>query len=235
MTKRLCYKFTQDKDYIEVKFKGDETYKICVGMKILCQVNFKEEEMFNVQQFVIEEITDDFVLINNHELTFHVFKESFLPAFCITTHKFQSVDINEHYNIYDINRMNLPLLYTAISRTRDYKFVHINKNEINDKYVKPFNKLELVNSHFISLYKDGKIYEIVFPENDLHYIGQTCKSLEKRYIQHSQNKDCIVYKTYKKTKEQPEIKLIYNAPCRTKKELEEIEYRNIQKCIEQYG
>ena len=47
----------------------------------------------------------------------------FLVAFCITTHKAQGDTIDEEYNIYEWDRMDNALKYTALSRTKSHKKV----------------------------------------------------------------------------------------------------------------
>ena len=44
-------------------------------------------------------------------------EKSCIPAFCSTVYKYQGADINEHFNILDVNRMDEKQLYTFLSRT----------------------------------------------------------------------------------------------------------------------
>lgn len=80
-------------------------------------------------------------------------------------------------------------LYTALSKTTKFEYIHPNENELNSIYMKrkqPY--LELVNSKFNSLYKNGKIYEVRF-DNDKVYVGSTCEELEKRLEWHLKNEN----------------------------------------------
>ena len=61
--------------------------------------------------------------------------ESFIPSFCVTVYKYQGADINEPYNIYDVNKMDKKQLYTALSRTTKLEYIHLNNKEVNNKYV----------------------------------------------------------------------------------------------------
>lgn len=47
------------------------------------------------------------------------------PTFCCTVYKYQGADINEPYNIYDVNRMEKKQLYTALSRTTKFDYISI--------------------------------------------------------------------------------------------------------------
>ena len=105
----------------------------------------------------------------------------------------------------DVNRMDKKQLYTALSRTTKFEYIHLNKNEINSIYLNRKQPcLELVNSHFNSLYKNGKIYEVRF-DSDKVYVGSTCEELNKRLYWHLKNKNSQVYK-YRNYN--PKIKLI---------------------------
>ena len=57
------------------------------------------------------------------------------------------------------------------------------------------------------------------------YVGYICEELETRLTWHKNNYKCQVYK-YKNDK--PVIKLIVNAPCRDRKELEKFEKEYIK-------
>ena len=108
----------------------------------------------------------------------------------------------------------------------------MNNNKINNKY---FNKrqpiLELVNSKFNSLYKNGKIYQVTF-DNGLVYVGSTCEELETRLKWHLSNMKSQVFKN---KQHKPKIELIVNAPSNDKKNLEQVENGYIHEYAEKYG
>lgn len=80
--------------------------------------------------------------------------ESFIPSFCVTVYKYQGADINEPYNIHDVNRMDKKQLYTALSRTTKLENIHLNFKELNKVYKERMQpNLELVNSRFNGLFK----------------------------------------------------------------------------------
>lgn len=126
-------------------------------MPVLATTNIKDKKIFNTMEFVIEEIKGNKFKVNNEWFDKKEFSESFIPSFCITVYKYQGADIDEPYNIHDVNRMDKKQLYTALSRTTKLEYIHLNNKEINNKY---FNRrkptLEIINSKFNNLYKNGK-------------------------------------------------------------------------------
>jgi len=223
-----CNQFTKDKRYETVEFKYDnkkETYKVCQNMPVLATTNLKDKNIFNTMEFVIEKIEGNKFKVNNEWFDKKEFSESFIPSFCVTVYKYKGADINEPYNIHDVNRMDKKQIYTALSRTTKMEYIHVNNKEINNKY---FNKrqpvLELVNSKFNSLYKNGKIYKVTF-NNGMVYVGSTCEELETRLKWHLSNMKSQVFKN---KEHNPKIKLIVNAPSNDKKSLEKVEIAYIE-------
>lgn len=124
------------------------------------------------------------------------------------------------------------MLYTALSRTCKLEFSHLNFKNLTTKYkYRSQPIIELVNSKFNSLYKNGKIYEVVF-NNGKIYVGYTCDEIEKRLEQHKKDEKSQVYKNKKYN---PVIKLIINAPSKDKKALENVEKKYIKYYAETYG
>ena len=171
-------------------------------------------------------------MINEEWFDIKEFSESFIPSFCVTVYKYQGADINEPYNIYDVNRMDKKQLYAALSRTTKLEYIHLNNKEINNKY---FNRrqpmLELTNSKFNSLYKNGKIYKVVF-DNEKVYIGSTCEELETRLKWHLWNTKSQVFEHKNNN---PKIQLIVKAPSYDKKSLEKVENGYINEYADKYG
>ena len=160
------------------------------------------------------------------------FSESFIPNFCATVYKYQGADINEPYNVYDVNKMDKKQLYTALSRTTKFDYIHMNNKEINNKYINRKQPiLELVNSKFNSLYKNGKVYKVTF-DNKTIYVGSTCEELETRLKWHLSSNKSQVFKHKDKN---PQIELIINAPSNDKKGLEKVENGYIEDFAEKYG
>lgn len=146
------------------------------------------------------------------------FRNSFIPAFCVTVYKYQGADIDEPYNIYDVNLMDKKQLYTALSRPTKFEYIHLDNKKINSCYrVRRQPYLGLVNSRWNSLYKNGKIYKVEVGEKI--YIGSTCEDLETRLSWHLSNPKSAVYK-YRKNK--PQIHLLENAPSCDKNPLKRL-------------
>jgi len=83
--------------------------------------------------------------------------------------------------------MDKKMLYTALSRTCKLEFSHLNFKNLTTKYkYRSQPIIELVNSKFNSLYKNGKIYEVVFTNGKI-YVGYTCDEIEKRLEQHKKD------------------------------------------------
>ena len=137
VTQECCERFIKEnnRSYTTVNFKyngGKESYPVCKGMPILATQNINDKQVFNTMEFVIEEIFGNEFKVNNETYELDVFSESFIPSFCVTVYKYQGCDINEHYNIHDVNRMDKKQLYTAMSRTTKHEYMHINNKEINN-------------------------------------------------------------------------------------------------------
>ena len=100
-------------------------------------------------------------------------------------------------------------MYTALSRTRKFEFIHLNFKELNNRYVtREQPTLELTNSKFNSLYRNGKIYKIMFDDGRL-YVGSTCEELNTRLKWHLSDKKSQVYKN---RKDNPKIELTVTSP-----------------------
>ena len=234
---QCCDIFTKDKKYVTVDFKYDnkkETYKICEGMPVIATTNIKDRQIFNTMEFKLKKIRkkhDYEFKINDEWYGLTEFSQSFIAAFCVTVYKYQGCDINEHYNIHDVNRMDKKQLYTALSRTTRFDYFHIFNRQINNKYfVRKQPVLELINAKFNSLYKNGKIYKVTFSDKNV-YVGSTCEELETRLKWHLSNHKSQVYKN---KDNDPKIELLIDAPCNDKKTLEKIENAYIEEYANKY-
>ena len=162
VTRDCCERFIVDKTCYEVTFIYDgnkETYPVCSGMPVLATTNLKTEEIYNMMEFHVEQINDQNVTINGTIFPIGKFAQSFIPAFCCTVYKYQGADISEPYNIYNVNRMDKKQLYTALSRTTKFEYIHLNTKALNQKYeIRKQPNMEIVNSYYNSHYNNGKIY-----------------------------------------------------------------------------
>ena len=231
---QCCDKFVEGKEYENVEFTCNdkkETYKVCVDMPVMATENIKEHKIFNTMEFLVEDVSEDSFWINGVEFDLKTFSRCFIPSFCVTAHKCQGADIDEPYNIYDVNRMDKKLLYTALSRTTKFEYIHLDNKDLNNKCKnRTMPCLELTNAKFNSLYSEGKIYKVLV--DDKVYIGSTCEDLATRLNRHLKDRKSQIYK-YRKKK--PVIELIIKAPTNDKKSLEKIENAYIQDYAEKCG
>lgn len=161
---KCCDQFVLGKQYVTVDFKyiEKETYKVCTNMPVIAITNIKDKQIFNSMEFVIQEIKNNNFKVNNEWYDKKQFSETFIPGFCVTVYKYQGAEINEPYNIYDVDRMDKKELYTALSRTTKLEYIHLNYKKLKNQY---FNRklptIELI-SNVHNSYNNGKIYQITF-------------------------------------------------------------------------
>ena len=81
--------------------------------------------------------------------------------------------------------------------------------------------LELCKAKFDSLYKNGKIYKVVFDNGNV-YIGSTCEELKIRLKWHLSNKNSQVYKHINKN---PKIEFVVLVPSNETNKKRNLEIR----------
>ena len=224
VNKMRAEKFIIGKKNYEIKVSPKETYKVCAGMPVICTTNIKEHAMYNSEQYIIERMNSSEVTINKKVFTHDEFKLYFTLAFCITVYRYQGDKIDEHYNIYDADRMDKRQLYTALSRTTKHEFLHVDK--LNLQYWIKTNSNTIERSIKFTEYKTGKIYRIKF-DNGKFYIGSTKNTIEARLAEHLNDVNSVVYKNKKYN---PKIELICDYPCYDQGKLEQCErhYINLE-------
>ena len=178
--------------------------------------------MYNSQMFKIQEIDKEGVKVEGERFTMKEFKRNFTLAYAVTVYKYQGDDIDENYCIWDIEKMDKKMVYTAISRTTKWEYVHVAKALSNKRYSNREYKHKTLKT-YVTEYSKGKIYKITFDEGKI-YIGQTCKELSERLKEHINDKRSPIF-GYKEAK----IELECYHPCETLKELEECEKKYINK------
>ena len=196
----------------------------------------RNKEMYNMQQYKIDKIQEndegnlEFIL-NGQTFSHSEFRESFIPAFCVTVYKYHGSTITEPYNIYDAEKMDKKQLYTALSRTTKLDHIHLTK--LNDKYEnnKPYQSV-MVNSYFNDDYHNGQIYKITFEHNNTLYIGSSIRNLQERLNEHVTTKSSAIYQY---NGDNPVITPIIRAPCNDRQELNRVEAEYIRYYSEKYG
>ena len=196
----------------------------------------RNKEMYNMQQYNIDKIQEndggdlEFIL-NGQTFSHSEFRESFIPAFCVTVYKYQGSTIIEPYNIYDAEKMDKKQLYTALSRTTKLDHIHLTK--LNDKYEnnKPYQSV-MVNSYFNDDYHNGQIYKITFVHNNKSYICSSIRNLQERLNEHVTTKSSAIYQY---NGDNPVITPIIRAPCNDRQELNRVEAEYIRYYSVKYG
>ena len=85
-------KYKKTKIYIEknINDPNSQDIKLFPNLPIICKVNSKEHDIVNNEQFIVQKIKDDIILIQNEEkelkLSVKEFAEMMYPAYCITIH-----------------------------------------------------------------------------------------------------------------------------------------------------
>ena len=81
-------------------------------------------------------------------------------------YRYQGAEIDQHYNIFDTEAMNKKQLYTALSRTTKFEYIHA--ENLNAKYTyNSKNKHEVVSIGHAE-YLKGKIYKVEFDDGTLY-------------------------------------------------------------------
>ena len=234
VNKMCADNFTKGKKHRNIGFVYNgktETYRVCAGTPVICTDNLKERGMFNSQRYTIRSANSRYVTIeeNGEKFETDVFRRKFNLAFCITVYKYQGDDIDSHYNILDAKRMNKKHMYTALSRTTKFEYIHI-ENPRERYWQKTSNKHETISIGHTE-YQNGKIYRVDFDDGSI-YIGSTARTLEKRLNEHINDPKSIVYK-HKDSN--PKISLVSDSPSKNKHKLERIETRYINKFAKEHG
>lgn len=129
--------------------------------------------------------------------------------------------------------MDKKQLYTALSRTTIFEYIHLNTSALSRVYeIRKQPSMEFINSYFNSDYNNGKIYKIEFEKCDKIYIGSTTGELKTRLMKHLTNNKSPVYQYGTK---KPHVKLLVNALSKGKRELEKVEFEWIADYSEKLG
>lgn len=75
-------------------------------MPVTATQNIKDQEIFNTVEFSIENMAEYDYCVKNEWFIEQEFPENFIPSFCLTVYKYQGADINEPYNIHDVEKMD---------------------------------------------------------------------------------------------------------------------------------
>ena len=204
--------------------------KVYQGLKVMCTDNLYKKEMYNGELYTVDKFQGSTVFVNGQEFNLDEFSKKFIVAYCITSHKYQGDEINEPYNIFDVDKMTANELYVAISRTTRFEFVHLDASLLKKKYFfHDFEKEEntTYNCTKNKKYGNGKIYKITTKDNKV-YIGSTTDTIKKRREEHIKEESSPLYAQKDCT-----IELIAKCNCFSRKELEAVEKKFINKALKE--
>lgn len=187
INEKVFKRYVKENNKKVVKYQG---VNICVGLPIIALWNSPKKGVFNSRVFTIVDITNEGVMLNDNifikkkDFTFNGKKPHFDYAFCMTVHKFQGSEIKEDYCIYEIERMDKKLLYTALTRGASLDKVHFNYT--NKVFTTRVYKnvpvcVDVAKPNIIT----GRIYAMT-NDNGQAYVGSTTKAIEKRYQEHKE-------------------------------------------------
>ena len=100
-------KYKKSKIYIDknINDPNSQSMKIFPNLPIICKVNSKEHDIVNNEQFLVQKIKDDIILIQNEgkelKLSVKEFAEMMYPAYCITIHCSQGQSYDDSYTIHE--------------------------------------------------------------------------------------------------------------------------------------
>jgi hypothetical protein len=135
--------------------------------------------------YLKDDINDDIVKVVTKDFI-KMFKKKIKLGYCSTIHKYQGSTISVPFNIYEVNKFDRKLCYTALTRATTYKNIHI------DSWIEKFRKtiidyeiIDITNKNTNHIYvlthqKENKL--------NIYYVGQTNDSRE-RLKQHQANLD----------------------------------------------
>ena len=97
ISQECCNRFTANKECYEIEFKykgPKERYRIAVNMAMLGTKNMRNKEMYNMQLYNIDSINKNDegnleFMLNGQTFSHSEFRESLIPAFCVTVYKYQ--------------------------------------------------------------------------------------------------------------------------------------------------
>lgn len=177
------------KEGINKKFT-DGNWK--VGMKVIGEYNIKKHEIWNSKFYWVHEINNVLgkvrVLDKDNDVVSEWLPKSwFSPSYCLTTYRYQGSEITTPFNILQSGIMTMNEVYTAMSRARSLKQIHI---QFTDKVFK--REAEPAEATKIDLLKPKKgfIYLLTNDENNKIYVGKT-DNLQRRFEEHLSTNDII--------------------------------------------
>ena len=142
-TELCCNNFVKNKKHYNVNFRYGgkiETYKVTEGMPVLVTQNLKKINMYNMMEFKIDEIEDETDEEDEIHISYKINGEwlnSMILDIILSLH-FVLLCINTRVPILkstmiflDVSRRNKKQLYTCLSRTTNYEYIHLDNTFLN--------------------------------------------------------------------------------------------------------
>jgi 5-methylcytosine-specific restriction endonuclease McrA len=99
---------------------NSQDMRIYKSLPIISRVNNKHYDIVNNETFIVHEVKKDEIVIKDDETVKTIklddFAKLFYPAYCITVHKSQGSTIDKPFTIYEWEKMDKRLKYTALTR-----------------------------------------------------------------------------------------------------------------------
>ena len=139
--KRINQKYNKKMGYfIKANQKDPYTQDMYVyeGLPVIARQTIQRGKVaMNNEQFVVNRVDNEGILIKNDRITIRIdidkFQKLFAMAYCITTHKSQGDTIKSKFTIYDWNAMDRHLKYTSITRGVNSNNIQIDNSDTRTK------------------------------------------------------------------------------------------------------
>jgi ATP-dependent exoDNAse (exonuclease V) alpha subunit len=108
-----------------------QNLKLCEGMPVITHTTNKKLRILNSERYIIQEITEDNIIVKDETRTITIklndFHKFFYIGFCITIHASQGETFTEKYTIYDwnFNMFCNRAKYVALSRATSINNIQI--------------------------------------------------------------------------------------------------------------
>ena len=164
-----------------------------VGMKVVCNVNDKKNNLWNSKFYWIKSISGKKIQVidiesEDQQVSEWISKSKFAPAYALTVYRYQGSKIDEPFNIRQANQMSLNEIYTALSRGTSLKNIHI---EYTNKEFRKETEPTMVTEIELTKPSIGYIYLLSNDENNNIYVGET-DNIERRFEEHTTKNDVIM-------------------------------------------
>lgn len=150
-----------------------------VGDEVIGEINDKKKSLFRSRIYTIEDVKENKLKLSGIDEL--IDKSAVSSAVAITSHRSQGSTIRQPYNIYELERMNLNELYTALSRATKLSDVHFTLTG------KKFHRIQEKSTPTKLLWQPCSFtvnYLMTNHEAKNLYVGITDRTMEERMNEH---------------------------------------------------